>query len=97
MTVIPAAVGIHGWERGWVPVSTGTTEGGGAPTIHSRAGGSAQPVLPVIPATAGIHGWERGWVPVSTGTTEGGGAPHKCDGREGGESASLEDRALRRG
>ena len=52
MTVIPATAGIHGWERGWVPVSTGTTEGGGAPTIvipvpgsplhdrHSRDGGN---------------------------------------------------------
>ena len=30
--VIPAQAGIHGgWRRRWVPVSTGTTVGGGAP------------------------------------------------------------------
>ena len=33
--VIPATAGIHGEGRRWVPVSTGTTGGGGAPTNDS--------------------------------------------------------------
>ena len=59
--------------RRWVPVCTGTTGGGGAPTT-------------VIPVTAGIHGGAanprrirgggRRWVPVCTGTTGGGGRTH---------------------
>ena len=32
ITVIPTKVGIQGGEGGWVPVSTGTTDGG-APTV----------------------------------------------------------------
>ena len=47
--------------RRWIPLSTGTTVGGGAPTI-------------VIPATAGIHDGGPAMGSVSTGTTVVGGA-----------------------
>ena len=62
--VIAATAGIHGvGSLRWVPVSTGTTVGGGAP--HTVGGAHI-----VIPATAGIHGGgSLRWVPVSTGTT----------------------------
>ena len=70
--VIPATAGIHGGGRRWVPVCTGTTGGGGVPTIvgenprphnrHSREGGNPR------------RGAGGGWVPVCTGTTGGGGA-----------------------
>ena len=53
--VIPATAGIHTGGRRWVPVSTGTTGGGGAPTIIiPRRQAAGAPTI-VIPATAGIH------------------------------------------
>ena len=71
--VIPATAGIHGPAN----VSTGTTDGGGAPH-NRRSHNSGNPRQPhrSFPRRRESTAGGRRWVPVSTGTTDGGGAPH---------------------